>query len=87
MHFGDKTLAREVYHGSLLDILDRTSARSLSDDGSTTKEIQEHPQEENRNDEDDMADFDEGLVDMKHYKSNVSWVVLDDFTEDGSGGI
>ena len=76
-----------MYHGSPFNILDGTSAKSLANDGSTTKEIQELPQEKNGNDEDDMADFDESVIDMKHYKSNVSWVVLDDFTEDGSGGI
>ena len=35
---------------------------------------------------DDTLQFDEGQVDMVHYKRDVSWVVLDEFAEPNGEG-
>ena len=43
--------------------------------------------EENKDDDKDGNHFDEGEVDLVHYKHNVSWVVLDEVSDADEQGI
>ena len=71
----------------LLNISDNRDAKSLADSGSISNSQQELLLQRKEDDENDMNGFDDGQIDMKHYKSNISWVVLDDYTVEGSAGI
>ena len=66
----------------MVDISDSSDSKSLAETGNTSKS----KREKTENDEARIEPFDAGHIDMKHYKSNISWVVLDDYVGEGSEG-
>ena len=71
----------------VLNFSDSKDSKSLADSGSTSNNQQALLHQIKEDSEDGMSGFDEGHIDLKYYKSHISWVVLDDYVDQESEGI